>query len=108
MTPKEYPKRVTFDSNSVEITKKYTKNIIEKGFSNHASKAYEFSHFLPVSHPTNLLTHANNTNKLWHERFGNINFKYLQQLRNDKMVEGFPLIQTSDEVCPGYLVGKHP
>ena len=24
------------------------------------------------------------------------------------MVEGFPLIQTSDGVCPGFLVGKHP
>ena len=24
------------------------------------------------------------------------------------MVEGLPLIQTSDGVCPGFLVGKHP
>ena len=24
------------------------------------------------------------------------------------MVEGFPLIQTSDGICPGFLVGKHP
>ena len=24
------------------------------------------------------------------------------------MVEGFPLIQTSNGVCPGCLVGKHP
>ena len=27
---------------------------------------------------------------------------------NDKVVEGFPLIQTSDGVCFGFLVGKHP
>ena len=37
-----------------------------------------------------------------------MNFKTLQQLHNDNMVEGFPLIQTSDGVCPGCLVGKHP
>ena len=24
------------------------------------------------------------------------------------MVEGLPLIQTSDGVCPSFLVGKHP
>ena len=30
------------------------------------------------------------------------------QLHNDKMVEGFPLIQTLDGVCLGCLVGKHP
>ena len=60
------PKRVTFDSNLVEITEKYTGNIIEKGNVNHASKEYEFFHFLPVSHPTTLLTHSNNTINLWH------------------------------------------
>ena len=102
------PKRVTFNYDSIEIIAKATGNIIEKGFTNHALKAYEFSHFLLVSHPTNLLTHANNTNKIWHERFGNLNFKYIQQLQNDKMVEGLPLIQTSDGVCLGCLVGKHP
>ena len=58
--------------------------------------------------PTYLLTHANNTNKIWHGRFGHLNFKYLQQLHKDKMVEGLPLIQTSDGVCYGFLVGKHP
>ena len=55
-----------------------------------------------------MLTTPVNTSKIWHERFGHLNFKYLQQLHNDKMVEGFPLIQTSDGVCPGCLVGKHP
>ena len=77
-----------------------------KGIANHATKAYEFLQFFHVSPPTTLLTHANNTSKIWHEIFENLNFKYLQQLHNDKMVEGFPLIQTSDGVCLGFLVGK--
>ena len=108
MTHTRTPKRDIFDSDSVEITKEATGNIIAKDFDNLASKAYEFSHVFPVSHPTNLLTHANNTNNIWHEIFGNLNFKYIQQLQNDKMVEGLPLIQTSDGVCPGFLVGKLP
>ena len=102
------PKRVTFNSNSVEITEKSTGKLVAKGIANYSTKAYEFSHFLPVSPPTALLSHANNTSKIWHEIFGHLNFRYLKQLHNDNMVEGFPSIQTSNGVCVGYLVGKHP
>ena len=102
------PKRVMFDSDSLEVTEKDTGNLIVKFIANHSTKAYEFSHLFPISPPTTLLTHANNNSNIWHERFGNLNFKYLQQLHNDKMVEGLPLIQTSDGVCYGCLVGKHP
>ena len=108
MTHTVSPKRVTFESDSVEITQKNTGNLTAKGIANNATKDSEFSHFLHVSPPTTLLTHANNTSKIWHERFGHLNFKYLQQLHNDKMVEGFPLIQTSDGVCSCFLVGKNP
>ena len=45
---------------------------------------------------------------IWHEIFGHLNFKYLQQLHNDKMVEGLPVIQTSNGECSSRLVGKHP
>ena len=44
-------KRVIFGPDLVEITYISTGNIIAKGDSNHASKAYEFSHFLPFSEP---------------------------------------------------------
>ena len=108
MTHTSFPKRVTFDSESIEITEKATGKLVAKGIPNHSTKAYEFSHFLPISPPTNLLSHANKTSKIWHERFSHLNFKYLQQLHNDKMVEGFPSIQTSNGVCVGFLVGKHP
>ena len=102
------PRRVTFDSETVEITEKATGQLIAKGIANHSTKACDFSHFLPVSPPTTLLSHANNTNNIWHERFGHLNFKYLKQLHNDKMVEVFPSIQTFVGVCSGFLVGKHP
>ena len=102
------PKRVTFELDSVEIIEKDTEELIAKGIVNHSTKAYKFSHFFPLSPPIALLTHANNTSKIWNERFMHHNFKYLQQLHNDKMVEGLPLIQTSVGVCHGFLVGKHP
>ena len=104
MTHTGSPKRVTFDFDSVGVTEKSIGNIIEKEFSNHASKEYDLSHFLPASHPTTLFTHANNTSKLWNEIFGHLNFKYLHQIHNEKMVESLPLIPTSDGVCPGFLV----
>ena len=108
MTHTGTPKRVTFNSELVEIIEKSTGNLIVKGFANHASKDYEFSCFLLVSHPTTILTHANNTGKICHEIFEHLHFKYLQKLHNDKMVERFPLIEKSDGVCPGCLVGKSP
>ena len=52
--------------------------------------------------------HANNTSKLWHEIFGHLNFKYIQQLHNENMVEGLPLIKYFEGVCIGFLVGKNP
>ena len=44
-------KRVIFGLDSVEITDISTRNIIAKGAANHASKSYEFSHFMPFSEP---------------------------------------------------------
>ena len=43
------PKWVIFGPDSVEITDISTGNIIAKGAANHASKAYDFSHFMPFS-----------------------------------------------------------
>ena len=69
MTHTGSPKRVTFDSELVEITKKSFGLLVAKGIANHSTKAYEFSHFLPVSPPTTLLSHANNTSKIWPSQF---------------------------------------
>ena len=47
MTHTSPPKRVVFGPDSVEISNISTRKIIAKGVANHASKEYEFSHFLP-------------------------------------------------------------
>ena len=52
MTYTGSPKQVLFGPDSVEISDISTGKIIAKGVANHASKAYELSHFLPYSAPT--------------------------------------------------------
>ena len=42
---------MVFGPYSVEISDISNGKLIEKGVANHASKAYEFSHFLPYSYP---------------------------------------------------------
>ena len=44
-------KRVIFGLDLVEIIDISTRNIVAKGAANHASKEYEFSHFMPFSEP---------------------------------------------------------
>ena len=67
-----------------------------------------FSHFLPYSNPSALLIHANEASKLWHERFGHLNYKYLSDLSEKDMVIGFPKIKFSKGVCQGCILRKHP
>ena len=50
-----------FGPNSAEIIDISTGNIIVKGVSNHASKAYEFSDFMPFSEPMHSQREGKNT-----------------------------------------------
>ena len=51
MTHTGSPKQVVFGTDSVDIIDISIRKIIVKGVANHASKAYELSHFLPYSAP---------------------------------------------------------
>ena len=74
------PKRVSFSPDDVQITELASGKLVAKGSANHHAKAYEFSHFVEDAKPMALLTHGNDVSRLSHERFGHLNFKYLQQL----------------------------
>ena len=80
MTHTGSPKKVIFSPDEVEITETLSGKVIAKGFANHTSKVYMFSHFLPYSNPSTLLIHDNEASKLWHERFGHLNYNYLSDL----------------------------
>ena len=101
-------KRVKFTPYTVEIVEISTNKVVELGFADHQVRMYKFSHFLPYSRGNVLLTHANDTSKLWHERYGHINNKYLQALSKEGMVEGIPSIKISNGTCIGCVVGKDP
>ena len=108
MTHIEVPKRVTFSPNDVEIIDIASGKLIATCIANHHAKAYDFSKFVADAKPTALLTHANEVSRLWHERFGHLNFKYLQKLQKNSMVEGLLVIKTSNGICKCCIVGKHP
>ena len=78
MTHTDSLKQIIFDLDSVDISEISTGNMIAKGDANHAFKTYNFSHFLPKPYPSDILTHANDARRIWHEIFGHFNFSYLQ------------------------------
>ena len=108
MTHTRSPKKVFFSSNEVEIYDIANGRVITKGSLDHSSKVYRFSHFIPFFSPSALLTHTNEARKLWYERFGHLNYKYLSYLCEKDMVSGLPKIIFSKGVYEGCILGKHP
>ena len=108
MTHTRSPKKVVFSPNEVEISDIVNGRVIIKCFVDPSSKVCMFSHFMPFSNPSALLTHANESSKIWHERFGHLNYKYLSYMCENDMVSGLPKIQFSKGVCQGCILGKHP
>ena len=82
--------------------------IVAIGKVNHHARLYSFSHF-ELTYPTSvLLAHSNELSRLWHERFGHLNYSYLQQLSKQHMVIDLPPISFSEGVCTDCILGKHP
>ena len=100
-------KRVTFTLDTMEIAEISTNKVVALGFVDHNARMYKFSHFLPYSQGNVLLSCANETSKLWHERYGHVNYMYLHALNKEGMVEGIPSVEFSNDTCKGCVVGKH-
>ena len=71
---------------------------VATGEVNHRSSLYTFYEFIEPDSAL-LLTHADDSSRLWHERFGHLNFRYMEQLYKQGMVIGFPNIYFSKGVC---------
>ena len=78
MTHTSTSKRVTFTQNDVDISEISIGQVVAMGIADHDSRMYNLSHFLPYSQGNALLSHANETSKLWHERFVHLNYMYLK------------------------------
>jgi hypothetical protein len=74
---------------------------------NHQSRLYTFSEFIEPDSSL-LLTHADESSRIWHERFGHLNFRYMQHLSKQRLVDGLPDIHFSKGVCEGCVLRKHP
>ena len=101
-------KRVIFTPNSVEISEISTDQVVVVGYGDHHERMCKLFNFLPTSSNQALQSHANEVSKLWNERFGHMNYRYLQTLHKEGMVEGLPQIQPSTGACIGCVIGKHP
>ena len=81
MSHTRVPKRVNFIPNDVDISYIASQKLVATCIEYHHAKAYEFSQFVADAKPIALMTHGNEVSRLWHERFGHLNFKYLQQIQ---------------------------
>jgi hypothetical protein len=100
-------KKFIFTPNFVDIYDMQTNSRVATGEVNHQSRLYTFSEFIEPD-STLLLTHADESSRIWHERFGHLNFRYMQQIIKKKLFDGLPDIHFSKGVCEGCVLGKHP
>jgi hypothetical protein len=100
-------KKVIFTPNAVDIYDMQTNSRVVTGEVNHQYRSYTFFEFIEPDCPL-LLTHADESSRIWHERFNHLNFIYMQQLRKKIMVDGLPNIHFSKGICEGCVLGKHP
>lgn len=87
-----------FTPNAVNIYDLHSSSKIATGEVNNEARLYTFFEFIE-SESSLLFTHADDSSRLWHERFGHLNYRYMQQLSKNEMVEGFPNISFSKGVC---------
>jgi hypothetical protein len=100
-------KKFVFTPNVVDIYDMQTNSKVATGEVNHHSRLYTFSEFIEPDFAL-LLTHADESSRIWHERFGHLNFKYMQQLSKHRLVDDLPDIHLSKGVCEGCVLEKHP
>jgi hypothetical protein len=100
-------KKVEFTSDSVSVLDMHDNSIIAIGEVDHKSRLYKFTKF--VDHGSYLLlTCVDDSSRVWHGRFGHLNFRYIHRISKQGMVKGLPYIHVFEGVCEGCILGKHP
>ena len=69
-------KNFIFTPNSMDICDMQTNSRVATDEINHQSRVYTFFEFIEPDSAL-LLTHADESSRIWHERFGHLNFKYM-------------------------------
>jgi hypothetical protein len=99
-------KKFVFTPNSMDIYDMQTNSGVPTGEVNHQSRLYTFFEFIEPDSAL-LLIHADESSRIWHESFGHLNFRYIQQLNKHRLVDGLPDIHFSKGVCEGCFLRKH-
>ena len=82
-------KKFIFTPNAVDIYDMQTNSRVSTSDVNHQSRIYTFFEFIEPDSSL-LLTDVDENSRIWHKRFGNFNFRYMQQLRKHILVDGLP------------------
>jgi hypothetical protein len=72
-------KRVIFTLDAVDIYDMQTNSRVSTREVNHQSRLYTFSEFIEPDSAL-LLTHVDESSRIWYERFGHLNFRYMKQI----------------------------
>jgi hypothetical protein len=100
-------KKFVFTTDVVEIYDMQTNSKFATGEVDHQSRLYTFSKFIEPDF-TLLCTHVDESSRICHERFGDLNFRYMKHLSNKILVYGLPDIHFSKGIYEGCVLGKHP
>lgn len=74
--------------------------VVATGSVDPYSRLYRFDGFESLDGSSvSLVAHADSVRKLWHERFGHVNYRYLQQMSTQALVVRLPQISYTDGVC---------
>jgi hypothetical protein len=86
---------------------KYPKHVLATGIANDITKLYKFDNFGSSYFSSFFVAHRDDLSKLWHERFGHLNYRSLQKLCNQQTVTGLPPASCKNGVCAGCVLYKH-
>jgi hypothetical protein len=80
MTNSSTGKRVIFTPDEMDIYDMKTNSRVSTDEVNHQSTLYTFFEFIEPNSSL-LLTHVDESSRIWHKRFNNLNYIYIQQIR---------------------------
>jgi hypothetical protein len=107
MTYSGIGKKFIFTLDAMDIYDMQTNSMGSTGEVNHQSRIYTFFEFIELDSSL-LLTHVDESSRIWHERFRHLNFRYMKHLRKQGLVDGLLDINFSKGICEGCVLGKHP
>jgi hypothetical protein len=83
------------------------KHVLATRIVDDITKLYKFENFGSSSFPSIFVVHTDGLRKHWHDRFGHINYRSLQQLCNQYMATSLPLVSCRDGFFVGFFLSKY-